>query len=83
MRGLALYGLIPGLLTLMFGSLGIAGAVKRKGDCAKCMVGGHIATSLLVFILCIIGALVALVTSVCALNCSYTKPNVLSQHLSL
>jgi uncharacterized membrane protein len=65
MRYLALFGLIPGLLTLMFGGLGVAGATKRS----KCMVGAHLGVTILVFILCIVGAIVTFWTSVCVLNC--------------
>jgi hypothetical protein len=56
MRGMALFGLIPGLLTLLFGGLGVAGATKRS----KCMVRTHLGVTILVFILCIVGAYICL-----------------------
>ena len=74
MRYLALFGLIPGLLTLMFGGLGVAGATKRS----KCMVGAHLGVTILVFILCIVGAYVTFLTSVC-LELFFFTANVLSR----
>ena len=65
MRYLALFGLIPGLLTLLFAGLGVAGATKRS----KCMVGAHLGVTIIVVILCIVGAIATFYTSVCVLNC--------------